>query len=71
MEMVLGVTTCDKCGEPMKVGQDIVVIGLSAVARENCDLGVPEPEVTYGGRLGCWDGADELRSDGAPMFVEG
>ena len=34
MEMILSVTTCDKCGEPMKVGQNIVIIGLSTIARD-------------------------------------
>ncbi len=35
MEMILGVTTCDKCGTPMKTGQNIVIIGLSTVANTN------------------------------------
>jgi hypothetical protein len=58
MEMVLGVTTCDKCGEPMKAGQDIVTIGLSTVARENCDLEVSRPEITYACHLDCWGGVE-------------
>jgi hypothetical protein len=58
MEMILGLTTCDKCGEPMKVGQDIVIIGLSTVARENCDLEVREPEIRYACHLDCWDGVE-------------
>ena len=58
MEVILGVTTCDKCGEPMKVGQDIVIIGLSTVATENCDLEVPEPEIRYACHLDCWDGVE-------------
>lgn len=58
MEMILGVTTCDKCGEPMKVGQDIVIIGLSTVAKESCELEVPEPEIRYACHLDCWDGVE-------------
>lgn len=58
MEMILGVTTCDKCGELMRVGQNIVTIGLSTVARENCDLKVPEPEIRYACHLNCWDGVE-------------
>jgi hypothetical protein len=58
MKMILGVTTCDKCGEPMKVGQKIVVIGLSTVAREGCDLEVTEPEIRYACHLDCWDGIE-------------
>jgi hypothetical protein len=58
MEMILGVTTCDKCGEPMKAGQNIVIIGLSTVAREGRDLEVPEPEIRYACHLDCWDGVE-------------
>jgi hypothetical protein len=58
MEMILGVTTCDKCGEPMEVGQDIVTIGLSTVTREDCDLEVGEPEIRYACHLDCWDGVE-------------
>ena len=58
MEMILGVTTCYKYGEPMKIGQDIVIIGLSTVARESCELGVPEPEIRYACHLDCWDGVE-------------
>jgi hypothetical protein len=58
MEMILGETTCDKCGEPMKVGQSIVTIGLSTVAREGSDLEVPEPEIRYACHLDCWDGVE-------------
>lgn len=58
MEMILGVTTCDKCGEPMIVGQSIVIIGLGTVARESCALEVQEPEVRYACHLNCWDGVE-------------
>jgi hypothetical protein len=58
MEMILGVTTCDKCGEPMKAGQNIVTIGLSTVAVESCYLEVPEPEIRYACHLDCWDGVE-------------
>jgi len=58
MGMILGVTTCDKCGEPMKVGQEIVTIGLGTVTRENCELEVPEPEIRYACHLDCWGGVD-------------
>jgi len=58
MEVILGVTTCDKCREPMKVGQNIVIIGLSTVARESCELEVSEPEIRYAYHLDCWDGIE-------------
>jgi hypothetical protein len=68
MGVILGVTTCDKCGEPMKVGQEIVTIGLGTVARENRELEVLEPEIRYACHLSCWDGIEELTSDGASLF---
>jgi hypothetical protein len=42
----------------MKVGQDIVIIGLSKVARECCELEVPEPEIRYACHLDSWDGVE-------------
>ena len=58
MEMILGVTTCDKCGEQMKTEQNIVIIGLSTVANTNNELEVPDTEVRYACHLGCWDGVE-------------
>ena len=58
MEMILGVTTCDKCGEPMKTGQRIVTMGLSTVSNTNDELEVPEPEIRYACHLDCWDGVE-------------
>ena len=58
MEMILGVTTCDKCREPMKKEQSIVIIGLSTVAKANSELEVPEPEIRYACHLDCWDGVE-------------
>ena len=58
MVMILGVTTCDKCGEPMKMGQKIVTIGLSDVDKMNSELEVSEPEIRYACHLDCWDGVE-------------
>ena len=58
MEMILGVTTCDKCNAPMKTGQNIVIIGLSTVADTNSELEIPEPEIRYACHLNCWDGVE-------------
>jgi hypothetical protein len=55
MDMILGVTTCDKCGLPMKKGQDIVVIGRSTVINKNSELEAQEPEIRYACHLNCWD----------------
>jgi len=60
MEMILGVTTCDKCGASMKAGQDIVTIGLSTVTSENSEIATPEPEIRYACHLDCWGGVEEL-----------
>ena len=58
MEMILGVTTCDKCGTPMKTEQNIVIIGLSTVANTNSELEVPDLEIRYACHLDCWDGVE-------------
>jgi len=58
MEIILGVTTCDKCGTPMKTGQNIVIIELSTVANTNSELEVPDPEIRYVCHLDCWDGVE-------------
>ncbi len=58
MDVCLGVTTCDKCREPMKTGQKIVIIGLSTVTNTNSELEVPEPEIRYACHLNCWDGIE-------------
>ena len=58
MEVCLDVTTCDKCGELMKTGQNIVIIGLSIVASTNSELEVPDPEIRYACHLDCWDGVE-------------
>lgn len=56
--MLLCVTTCDKCGKPMKKGQDIVTIGLSNVTDANSEIATPEPEIRYACHLDCWDGVE-------------
>jgi len=58
MEACLGVTPCDKCGKPMKARQNIVIIELSTVGREYCELEVPEPKIRYACHLRCRDGID-------------
>ena len=58
MEMILGVTTCDKCDAPMRTGQEIIIIGLSTVAKETDVLEMPEPETRYACHLDCWHGVE-------------
>ena len=60
MEMILGVTTCDKCDAPMKTGQSIVTMGQSTVAKETDVLEISNPEtIRYTYHLNCWDGVEE------------
>ena len=56
--MILGVTTCDKCNKPMKMGQKIVTIGMSNVDKSNSELDVSELEIRYACHLDCWDGVE-------------
>ena len=58
MEACLGVTTCDKCDEPMEKGQKIITIGLSAVTKTTSELETPDPEIRYACHLDCWDGME-------------
>jgi len=58
MEASLSVITCDKCGAPMKTGQEIVIIGLSTIAKETDVLEMPEPEIRYACHLDCLDGVE-------------
>jgi hypothetical protein len=58
--MILGVTTCDKCGMPMKKDQKIVTIGLGTVTEANTEIEVPEPEIRYACHFDCWYGVEEL-----------
>jgi hypothetical protein len=57
-ELVLGVTTCDKCGKRMEKGQQIVTIALSKVANSDSEVITPEPEIRYACHLACWDGVE-------------
>jgi hypothetical protein len=59
MEAKLGVITCDKCGEPMKKGQNILVIAEEAVAHSNDELDFQGACVRYACHLKCWDGVEE------------
>jgi len=58
-ELVLGVTTCDKCGKCMENGQQIVTIGLSRVVSSESEVITTEPEIRYACHLDCWDGVEE------------
>lgn len=38
MEARLGVTTCDKCGKPMKQGQPILVMAEGSITKSGDEL---------------------------------
>ena len=61
MEAHLGVTTCDKCGEPMKKGQNIVVVAEGVIMKSGEELDFQGSCVRYACHLDCWDGVEETK----------
>jgi len=59
MEACLGVTTCDKCGEPMERGQPILVIAEGSITEAGEELAFEGSCVRYACHLDCWDGVGE------------
>jgi len=59
MDAHLGVTTCDKCGEPMKQGENIVVVAKGVVTKSGEELDFQGSCVRYACHLDCWDGIEE------------
>jgi hypothetical protein len=64
MKAKLGVITCDKCGEPMTKGQNILVIAEGEIARSNDELDFEGSGVRYACHLKCWDGNEDDPWDG-------
>ena len=56
MEARLGVITCDKCGEPMKKAQDIIVVAEGVISESDDELDFHGSCVRYASHLDCWDG---------------
>jgi len=59
MEARLGVTTCDKCGEPMKEGQPVLVIAEGNITESGDELTFQGSCVRYACHLNCWDSFEE------------
>ena len=60
MEAKLSVITCDKCGEPMEVGQRVLVIAGGNIVREREELIDFEGDgIRYACHMDCWDGVEE------------
>ena len=60
MEARLGVITCDKCGEPMKEGQKILIINEGETKESGEELDFEGSCVRYACHLKCWDGVEEM-----------
>ena len=63
MEACLGVTTCDKCGEPMKEDKPVLVIAEGNTAASDDELTFQGSCVRYACHLDCQDGIEENDSD--------
>jgi len=59
MEALLGVTTCDKCGELMEKGQNVLVVAEGMVVNSNNEIDFQGSSVRYACHLDCWDGVEE------------
>ncbi len=59
MEAHLGVTTCDKCGEPMKKRQNILVVAEGEIRKSGDELDFQGSCVRYACHLDCWNGVEE------------
>jgi len=60
MEAKLGVTTCDKCQEPMREGQPVLIITEGSISDSKKDLDYQGSCVRYACHLNCWDGVEEI-----------
>jgi alkyl hydroperoxide reductase subunit AhpF len=59
MEARLGVTTCDKCGEPMKKGKNVLVVAEGDITKSGDELDFQGSCVRYACHVDCWGGVEE------------
>ena len=59
MEARLSVTTCDKCGELMEKGQNMLVVAEGVITKSGEELDFQGSCVRYACHLDCWDGVEE------------
>ena len=61
MEASLGILTCDKCGEPMRRDEEVIVIagGFIRGPKRRDLITFWGSCVRYACHLGCWDGVEE------------
>ena len=60
MEAKLGVTTCDKCEQPMKEGQKVLVVAEGFIDEADESLNFKGSSVRYACHLACWDRVEEI-----------
>ena len=62
MEAGLGIPTCDKCGEPMRRDEEVIVIadGYIRGAKRRDLITFWGSCVRYACHLNCWDGVKEI-----------
>ena len=59
MQAHLGVITCDKCGEPMAQGQNVIIVTKGLIAKAADELDFEGACVRYACHFDCWDGIEE------------
>lgn len=59
MEASLSVITCDKCGEPMEKGQNIIIITEGTIRNSNDELDFEGSGVRYACHIKCWDNIED------------
>ena len=60
MDARLGVSTCDKCGELMEKGQNIIIVADGLIADSSDILEFRGTSVRYACHADCWDLTDEI-----------
>lgn len=53
MEARLGITTCDKCGEPMKKGKNVLVVAEGDITKSGDELDFQGSCVRYACHVDC------------------
>lgn len=60
MEALLGVVTCDKCGETMAKGQPVVIIAEGKIMKSDKEmLTFWSSCIRYDCHFDCWDGVED------------
>ena len=64
MKAHLGVTTRDKCQQPMAKGQPVLIVAEGNIAEADDELTFHGSCVRYACHLNCWDGIEESDQGG-------